>query len=132
MLIAISLSQIYQKLVCFKIFDILFKSCSNHVPNFKFITSSSKKSQAILRNWVIYIVDYSIQSVRKKVSNILTSVPIETRKKKKKSHKPWSRIAYFLSYVHLFSDSRRLEALEVNSLCHPSERWPDTTGARAC
>ncbi|PSN51296.1 hypothetical protein C0J52_05291, partial [Blattella germanica] len=44
--------------------------------------------------------------------------------------KPWSRNAYFLSYVHLFSDTRRLGALEDNSLCHHSERCPDTTGAR--
>ncbi|PSN56698.1 hypothetical protein C0J52_00037, partial [Blattella germanica] len=44
--------------------------------------------------------------------------------------KPWSRNAYFLSYVHLFSDSRRLGTLEYNSLCHPSELCPDTTGAR--
>ncbi|PSN48151.1 hypothetical protein C0J52_08728, partial [Blattella germanica] len=48
-----------------------------------------------------------------------------------KSHKPWPRNAYFLSYVHLFSDSRRLGALEDNSLCHHSERCLDiTTGAR--
>ncbi|PSN46020.1 hypothetical protein C0J52_15805, partial [Blattella germanica] len=52
------------------------------------------------------------------------------RNKKKKSHKPWSINAYFLSYVHLFSDTRRLAALEDNSLCHHSDRCPDTTGAR--
>ncbi|PSN45869.1 hypothetical protein C0J52_19678, partial [Blattella germanica] len=60
-----------------------------------------------------------IQGVRKKVSNILRGGST-LRNKKKKSHKPWSRNAYFLSYVHLFSDSRRLGALEDNSLCHHS------------
>ncbi|PSN55277.1 hypothetical protein C0J52_05827, partial [Blattella germanica] len=63
------------------------------------------------------------------VSNILRGGSTH-RNNKKKSHKPWSRNTYFLSYVHLFSDSRHLGTLEYNSLCHPSERCPDTTGAR--
>ncbi|PSN43973.1 hypothetical protein C0J52_12380 [Blattella germanica] len=98
--------------------------------NDSFNFSSSRSSICLNRRSVsIQRQAILIQSVRKNVSNILRGGSTH-RNKKKKSHKPWSGNAYFLSYVHLFSDSRRLGTLEDNySLCHPSERCPDTTGA---